>query len=276
MIIKATPHHDPAQTDPIFYGNTARHVPGQSSQGRFTQWAVTLTMTGAMNERINGRELHMRRGYLSIVAPDTDIWWQVPHGANASGWEGVWAVFHPRPHWYAWLQFPETVPGCAVLRLENTLLFGAMRRLLLKATRVYRGGSPDREAWAMLILERALLALHTGRRQSIDERVQQAMEYLNTHYASSMTVEEIARACHVSVSHLSSLFQMQVGASPIEALEQVRMQRAQEMLKMSFAPINEIAAAVGYRSSSYFIQRFRRFTGQTPREFRRAASTLTP
>jgi AraC family transcriptional regulator of arabinose operon len=197
----------------------------------------------------------------------------VPHEPRQeSGWHCFYAVFYPRPHWYAWLQFPEAAQRNAVLRLGGTPLFAAIRRLLLLADCLYRGGAPDREARAMLVLERALLALRARRQAQLDERVQKALAFINSHYARALTIADIARAAHSSVSHLSTLFHQQVGASPIQVLEQVRLQRAQEMLRLSFASVGEVAAAVGYRSPSYFIQRFRRHSGQTPRAFRRAAN----
>ena len=52
-------------------------------------------------------------------------------------------------------------------------------------------------------------------------------------------------------------------------LDQVRHQRALELIRAGGYPVERIAAAVGYRDARSFRRAFKRWTGCNPSEFRR-------
>ena len=51
-------------------------------------------------------------------------------------------------------------------------------------------------------------------------------------------------------------------------LDQVRFEKAAEMLRKTDAKIIDVAYATGYENPSHFSRAFRRIAGVTPREFR--------
>ena len=83
-----------------------------------------------------------------------------------------------------------------------------------------------------------------------------------------LTVEEIARDCHVSTSYLHRLFMARLGVSPHVALIQRRVTAAKALLVNSREPLAQIAWKCGFNSPSYFSDCFHRQTGMTPRAFR--------
>ena len=56
----------------------------------------------------------------------------------------------------------------------------------------------------------------------------------------------------------------------VDYVAELRMNAAQELLQDPLRSAAEIAAMVGYDSSSYFARAFKKHTGMTPTEYRRA------
>ena len=61
------------------------------------------------------------------------------------------------------------------------------------------------------------------------------------------------------------------GASLQQLKDEVRCERAKDLLYRSGKPVKQVAAAVGFRNEKSFIRAFRQWTGASPAEFRLAA-----
>ena len=66
------------------------------------------------------------------------------------------------------------------------------------------------------------------------------------------------------------------GTSFRKLVDEVRAQRARNLLSGSTQPIKAIAGALGFESSSNFARSFKRWTGLTPKAFREQAYALDP
>ncbi len=63
------------------------------------------------------------------------------------------------------------------------------------------------------------------------------------------------------------------GASLQQLKDEVRCERAKELLYRSEKPVRQVAAATGFRTEKSFIRAFKLWTGKTPLEFREAQQT---
>jgi signal transduction histidine kinase/DNA-binding LacI/PurR family transcriptional regulator/AraC-like DNA-binding protein len=95
-----------------------------------------------------------------------------------------------------------------------------------------------------------------------------AMAYIHEHYAESLSREEVASHVGVSPRHLTRCFQEEVGLSPIAYLNRYRVKQAKALLDAG-GSITEVAGGVGFASSGYFTDAFRREVGVSPREYQR-------
>lgn len=93
--------------------------------------------------------------------------------------------------------------------------------------------------------------------------------YIRQHFSEDITLQDIADRHHMSESHFSRLFKQHVGSSYLEYLTKVRLQKAKELLLNPKLKIYEVAINVGYQDSRYFSQIYRKYTGETPTEFRK-------
>ncbi len=99
--------------------------------------------------------------------------------------------------------------------------------------------------------------------------VSRVMAFIHEHYAEPVSREEMARYAGVSARHLTRCFHQQVGISPITYLNRYRIKQARQLLEAGGKNITEIAAAVGFSSSNYFTDAFRREMGMSPRDYQR-------
>ena len=58
------------------------------------------------------------------------------------------------------------------------------------------------------------------------------------------------------------------GASLQQLKDEVRLERASQLLHRTDKPLKQVAAAVGFRNEKSFGRAFRQWTGVTPTEFR--------
>ena len=95
-------------------------------------------------------------------------------------------------------------------------------------------------------------------------RIQQMLEYIYTHYAESVTLDDIAGAASISRSEAGRCFNAYLGCSPVDALIQYRLQTAYRLLSDTTLALQEISHACGFNSVNYFSRQFRRTYGYAP------------
>ncbi|MBQ8432066.1 MAG: helix-turn-helix transcriptional regulator [Clostridia bacterium] len=88
--------------------------------------------------------------------------------------------------------------------------------------------------------------------------------FVEKHFASPLSVGQIAAAVGLSESHLRSLFRRARGEPPVRYLNRVRVERAKEMLTSGQFSMEEIAVACGFQNEYYFSRVFKEFTGVPP------------
>lgn len=97
--------------------------------------------------------------------------------------------------------------------------------------------------------------------------VQKSVEYITSHYAYPIAIDEVAAYVGISRSHLFREFQKHMGKSPKEFLTDFRIRQACCLLKDSNLSINAIANSTGFDNSMYFSKVFRKEKGMTPSEY---------
>ncbi|UTW08550.1 response regulator transcription factor [Pseudomonas benzenivorans] len=109
------------------------------------------------------------------------------------------------------------------------------------------------------------------------ERVaEEALTYVQRHYAEVLRLEDVARCCRMSVWELSRSFKRVHGLTFREYLCRYRLQRALKMLGNPHVTICEVASAAGFRNASHFTRLFRQRIGVTPSQYRLNPSEHRP
>ena len=88
--------------------------------------------------------------------------------------------------------------------------------------------------------------------------------FVEQNYASDIMRRDAAAAAEISESHLTALLIRYRSSNFSDYLNRVRLKAAAELLQYSTLSVKEVAAATGFRSSSYFVARFRERYGIPP------------
>ena len=104
--------------------------------------------------------------------------------------------------------------------------------------------------------------------KSIKLIVKKAIEYIHENYSEQLTLNDIAAHVYVSPSYVSRMFGREVGKNFVDYLNEVRIEKAKELLSDVRYKTYEIADRVGIQDARYFSRLFKKYTGKTPTEFR--------
>ena len=98
--------------------------------------------------------------------------------------------------------------------------------------------------------------------------IQDALNFINSNYMNSITVQEIADYVNLSRSYLYKMFIKKLGISPQRYLINLRMYKATLLLKGTKLPIGEVASRVGYSDSLLFSKTFSKHFSMSPLNYR--------
>ena len=96
-----------------------------------------------------------------------------------------------------------------------------------------------------------------------------ALELMESHVADPLSVEQLASLAGISARQLQRLFQQQLGRSAKRVYLDLRLAKADELLRQTRLAIPEVAALCGFASAAHFARTLRIGTGQTPSDRRR-------
>lgn len=154
----------------------------------------------------------------------------------------------------------------------------AIRQITPQLTNLARSSSPALSSFALL--SRVLDVFDAvGRlsgestrgagptRATPQPEILSAMELLRVNLSHPWTVGQLAHEVALSPSHLTRLFQAQLGVSPAAYLRQIRADHLAELLATTSLTMSEAGAAVGWQDPALTSRSFKRRYGVTPRAF---------
>lgn len=100
------------------------------------------------------------------------------------------------------------------------------------------------------------------------KRLARVLDYVDAHYAESISLSDLAAEACLSPYHFSRLFREATGQSPHNYLTMRRVKAAEDELVRNRASMADIAQATGFGSQANFIRVFQKVTGSTPGRFR--------
>ncbi len=101
-----------------------------------------------------------------------------------------------------------------------------------------------------------------------DEDIVQAQIWLQQHVQKTILLGDVAKKFGMSVRTFNRRFKDATGKTPMQYLQELRIDMARDLLQTSNLSIAEVAYQVGYQDLSYFAQLFRKILATTPGEYR--------
>lgn len=103
-----------------------------------------------------------------------------------------------------------------------------------------------------------------------DNRIFDVLLYIENHYSSVITLDEIASQFGFSAAYFSRYFKKHTGSNFLDYLTDYRLEKAAKTIIRSYAKISEIAAQEGFSNINSFNKKFKERYGCTPKEFRQS------
>jgi len=104
--------------------------------------------------------------------------------------------------------------------------------------------------------------------------VEKVQQYMLAHLDEEFSRERLAEQVYLNPAYLSRLFRRETGMSLTDYMVKLRINKAKEKLEFSNDKVSDIAFEVGYANFSHFSKLFKKMTGLTPQEYRKAYSKV--
>lgn len=98
--------------------------------------------------------------------------------------------------------------------------------------------------------------------------VKNALKYMEENYNKRITLSDVAENSYISQWHLSKILNKYTGQSYSELLNNIRIRKAQELLKDSSLRIGDVAEQVGFLDMPHFSRVFKKIAGMSAQEYR--------
>ena len=151
------------------------------------------------------------------------------------------------------------------------------QQLLNRITHLFSENHPDRNALIELNISELIIRMlrHNTRdflllycRQDPEANgLIAALDWINSTLSKPLDITQLCRHACMSRSRLYLEFKKNLGCSPVELQQQLRLKRAAERIKSGEA-ITAISYDLGFSSPSHFCSRFKAFFGCTATEYR--------
>ncbi len=258
-------------------GSDRQFAPGESHVDRVCDyWVLILMLGGTLHFAEDGMPVDLAAGEWYFQRPGRRQTGDGPSGA---------------PHYY-YLHFlaEETEPGPpgfaelapgsyhrppeALLTLPEHGTFdpAALAPLLrrLEEARALRPADPFARQAVFLEVLSQLSQCCAERLTGSAQLARQAMDHLTRHALEREGLAALSARFHFSGDYLSKLIKRHYGLSPQQAVAQIRLGRAMELLVTTTLTVAQVAEAAGFGEVSVFHRAFRRATGLAPGAWRAA------
>lgn len=233
-----------------------RYEKGQVPPHRHERARLALLLEGSVIEETDGRAVDIRKHQLVFWREGVTHSNVFPRASLSLQLELSHDIYR---HVAAYFP-PPSMP------LDSDRFEGATQRLLQEVDR-YDAASPMALQSALYeILARATRL--TSSAQTVSFAVTQAIRFANTSLSGPITIADLAAAANVSVRSLHERFAEELQTTPMDYVRDLRLARAESLLRDTEMRAAEIAEACGFYDQAHFSRLFKQRTGTTPRQYR--------
>lgn len=113
-------------------------------------------------------------------------------------------------------------------------------------------------------------AKYNKKHSNLIERIK---NYVNESYMENISLADIANEVYMSPSYICAVFKRETEMTINEYIIEKKMNLAKKMLTSTKMKVLEIAEQLGYENSQYFSYSFKKYTGETPQQYRSRHTT---
>lgn len=168
---------------------------------------------------------------------------------------------------------PQVINGCSRLYYfimscfeeENDKEFPYALDIVGQLNRM--GNLNDMIQWICGFRDKVAAVLEKHKKERPDKYVELAQQYVQKHYQEKITLRQAAEELGVSQGHLSSMFKKQTGQTFTDYVNDVKVNKAKELIASHQYMMYEISDMLGFDTQYYFSTVFKKVAGCTPRDY---------
>ena len=161
---------------------------------------------------------------------------------------------------------------------DNDSISECIHNILLESHNKQPGNEVICQAYMQILVTRLMrsinLAVNENPLPSSNSQCTTVRRYIDAHFKEPLTLDHLAEIAHVNKYYLAHSFKEQFGVSPISYQLQRRIDESCLLLSQTDLSLTQISRMLGFSSSSYFSQAFRKSQSVTPMEYRQRTKNV--
>jgi YesN/AraC family two-component response regulator len=102
------------------------------------------------------------------------------------------------------------------------------------------------------------------------KEVREALRFIHTHFTEKIRLDDVAKAVNLNRSYLCRIFKQEVQTPIFHYINNLRMQKAAELIRAGDTYMRGIAEVVGINDQFYFTKVFKKYHHVSPTEYAKA------
>ncbi len=147
-----------------------------------------------------------------------------------------------------------------------------IKNILLDIQKEFENKNEYYDEMVMLKIKELILTVTRYRKgKRLPDNIAETIEYIDNNFKTDINMQTLAKRVAISPNYLSKIFKNACGMSVWDYIESVRIDSAKKLLSADKTNIIDIAFESGYNNTANFNKQFKKYTGMTPRQFRKSA-----
>ncbi len=144
---------------------------------------------------------------------------------------------------------------------------------------IFTENNEAKDFFANLVLQELIIRLMQTKARNVltnnlpqlanTNRLAFAIKYVQENIHKNLTIRELADKACMSEPNFFRCFKQQYGITPVEYINQQRIQLSVRLLRNTQSSIADIGFACGYNNLNYFLKVFKKAIGTTPANYRK-------
>lgn len=156
-----------------------------------------------------------------------------------------------------------------------------INQLIARLIYIFTENNSAKDVFANLVMQELVIRLmQTKAREMLlvnyqplvtTNRLAHVAKYVDEHLHKPLTVHDLANQACMSEPTFFRCFKQEFGMTPVEFINQRRIQFAMRLLRTSQQALGDICFLCGYNNVTYFLKLFKKTVGLTPAQYRKQA-----
>ena len=241
-----------------------------TSREAFPSYLLKLSLDGCGILEYGGQRYQVPAGHFFLV--DCNMPQRYYTDSSAESWHVLWVHFYggsAKSYYDAFLSVNDGSPVSSLPLNSNA--YELFRELLAVAGAEGEQLRIDFEIARLitnLLTECIQASMETKESRSVPQIIHATMLYLQENYMKRHTLESLGTRFNINPFYLQKQFKRYVGLSPTDYCIYLRINRAKELMRSTYATIGDISREVGIENLGYFTRLFKQHEGMTPQAYR--------